>query len=380
MKNLNENRKTMEIKPVESSQDLKEFINLPYNLYKKDANWVAPLRSEQKNQFIPIKNPMLDHCRYQLFLLWSDGQVVGRIAAFVDQLALEAWKQPIGLFGSFECIPDPAGADLLLNAAREWNHSQGMRFLRGPWSFASQEWGMVIEGYSPPPVILAPYNPPFYNDFMTSFGLKKVKDLLVYVIDASEGYQVPEKYLTITDKIENRFHVKVRSVNMNALEADVMTIMSIANQSIADNWGFYPVTESESRAMARDLKQIVNPRAVLIAEDNKGKPIGFAISLPDINLLLRNYNGRLFPFNWLKLILNLKKINQYRMWALGVIPEYQGKAIDTLLYKKTYEAIYNPTVRVEINYVLEDNQRMNNTLTRLGVKPLRRYRIYEMPI
>jgi hypothetical protein len=370
----------LRIKPIDSKNDLSKFIDLPYQLYKHDPNWVAPLRSEQKNQFIPQKNPMLDHCHYQLFLLYHDDVVVGRIAAFVDQLAIFTWKEPIGLFGSFECFPNQKGAHLLLEAARKWNRSQGMKWMRGPWSFASQEWGLVLEGFSPPPVILAPYNPPYYNDFVASFGMEKVKDLMVYIVDASDGYQVPQKYLTLTERIEDRFQVKVRSVNMKDLERDVTTIMSLANQSIADNWGYYPVTEAESRAMARDLKQIIIPKAVLIAENKDGKPIGFGISLPDINVLLKHFNGSLFPLNWLRLLLGLKKINQYRMWALGVIPEYQGKAIDTLIYKKTYEALYNPTVRVEINYVLEDNQRMNNALMKLGVKPLRRYRVYQMPI
>jgi len=370
----------MQIIPAQNKNDLQAFIDLPYCLYKDDPNWVAPLRNEQKNQFIATKNPMLDHCHYQLFLLYKDNQVIGRIAAFIDQLALGAWKKPIGLFGSFECIDDPQAAQMLLDAARNWLRKQKMHRMRGPWSFASQEWGLVLKGFTPPPVILAPYNPPYYNEFLKSFGLKKVKDLMVYVIDAGNGYQVPERYLTLTDKIEKRFGVSVRPVNMHKLEEDVITIMKIANQSIADNWGFYPVTEAESRAMAHDLKQIVNPKAVLIAENKDGKPIGFAISLPDINLLIKDFKGNLLPLNWLKLMLGLKKINQYRMWALGVIPEYQGKAIDTLLYKKTYEALYNPTVRVEINYVLEDNQRMNNALMRLGVKPLRRYRVYEMSI
>ncbi len=370
----------MHIKVVETPRQLKEFIDLPYSLYKDDPNWVPPLRSEQKNQFITRKNPMLEHCRYQLFLLYQNDRVAGRIAAFTDQLALETWKQPIGLFGSFECINDQEAAYLLLESAKKWNQAQGMKWMRGPWSFASQEWGLVIEGYSPPPVILAPYNPPYYNDFLSNFGFLKAKDLMVYVIDAGEGYQVPDKYLQLTDRIEKRFQVKVRSVDMANLEQEVMIIMEIANRSIADNWGFYPVTQAESRAMAHDLKQIINPKAVLIAENKDGKPVGFAISLPDVNLLLKKFNGRLFPFNWLWLLLGLKKVNQYRMWALGVIPEYQGKAIDTLLYKSTYEAIYNPTVRVEINYVLEDNQRMNNALMNLGVKPLRRYRVYEMAI
>lgn len=368
------------IKPVTTKKELKDFIELPYRLYKDDPNWVAPLRSEQKNQFIPQKNPMLNHCHYQLFLLCEDEHVVGRIAAFIDQLALSTWKKPIGLFGSFECIKNQEGANLLLDAARQWNKTQGMKWLRGPWSFASQEWGLVLEGFTPPPVILAPYNPPFYNEFVVSFGMQKVKDLMVYVVDAADGYKVPQKYLTLTERIESRFQVKVRPVNMKDLERDVITIMELANQSIADNWGYYPVTEAESRAMARDLKQIVNPNAVLIAENKDGKPVGFGISLPDINTLLKHFNGKLFPFNWLRLILGLKKINQYRMWALGVIPEYQGKAIDTLIYKKTYDALYNPSVRVEINYVLEDNLRMNNALMKLGVIPLRKYRVYQMPI
>jgi ribosomal protein S18 acetylase RimI-like enzyme len=132
--------------------------------------------------------------------------------------------------------------------------------------------------------------------------------------------------------------------------------------------------------MAHDLKAIVNPDALLIAEDQQGQPIGFALSLPDVNTILKGLNGRLFPFGWLKLLFGLKKIRQYRMWGLGVVPEYQGKAIDTLLYKATYEALKDRQVRMEINYVLEDNHRMNNALLKLGVEPIRRYRVYEMAI
>ena len=172
---------------VETTKELNDFLELPYILYKNDPNWVPPLRSEQKNQFILQKNPMLEHCCYQLFLLYQDDRVAGRIAAFTDQLALETWKQPIGLIGSFECINNQEAAHLLLESAKKWNQSQGMKWMRGPWSFASQEWGLVIEGYSPPPVIFAPYNPPYYNDFLSNFGFAKVKDLMVYVIDAGKG-------------------------------------------------------------------------------------------------------------------------------------------------------------------------------------------------
>ncbi|MFN2302645.1 MAG: hypothetical protein ACK2TV_02845 [Anaerolineales bacterium] len=370
----------MEIHLVKNRKDLKEFINLPYRLYKDDPNWVAPLRSEQWAQFNPKKNPMLDHCETVLFLLKSGGEVLGRCSAFIDRLAVGHWEEPIGLFGSFECLEDEDGAHLLLNAAREWLLQKGMRAMRGPWSFASQEWGLEIEGGQRPPVILAPHNPPYYAEFFENFGLHKAIDLLAYLADVQAGYHFPERYLTLTDVIQSRYGVTVRPVNMDDIESEVMTIVDVSNRSLTDNWGYYPVTMAEARAMARDLKQIVNPDALLIAQDKEGQAIGFALSLPDINTLLKGMHGRLFPFGWLKMLLGLSKIRQYRMWGLGVVPEYQGKAIDTLLYKATYEALIGRKACLEINYVLEDNHRMNNALLKLGVEPIRRYRVFEMQI
>jgi ribosomal protein S18 acetylase RimI-like enzyme len=255
-----------------------------------------------------------------------------------------------------------------------------MRAMRGPWSFASQEWGLEIEGGERPPVILAPHNPPYYADYFTMYGLQKAKDLLAYLADLNAGYQFPERFLTLTEKIQARYAVTVRPVDMDRLEQDVITIMQISNRSISENWGYYPVTIAETQAMVRDLRPIVNPAAVLIAEDAGGNPIGFAISLPDVNVLLKTMRGRLFPLGWVKMLFGLKNIRQYRMWALGVVPEYQGKAIDTLLYKATYDALIEKLDSIEINYVLEDNHRMNNALLKMGVTPIRRYRVYEMAI
>ncbi len=370
----------MEIRRVESRADLRRFIGLPYRHYRGDPNWVAPLRSEQWAQFDRRRNPMLDHCTYDLFLLLDGGEVVGRIAAFVDHLGVEYWGRPIGLFGSYECPDDDAGARLLLGTARRWLEGHGMRAMRGPWSFASQEWGLVLEGFTPPPVLMAPYNPPYYNRQLADFGLRKAKDLLVYYADPAEGYDIPARYLELTDRVQERYGVRVRAVDMRRLEEEVATIVDLSNCSIAQNWGYYPVTEAEGRVLARDLKQIIDPRAVLIAEGPDGRPIGFAIALPDINVLLRGLNGRLWPLGWLKLLWGLPRLRQYRMWALGVVPEYQRRAVDALLYRKTYEALYRRGVRVEVNYVLEDNAPMNNALRRLAAKPLRRYRVYEMPI
>jgi GNAT superfamily N-acetyltransferase len=302
------------------------------------------------------------------------------VAAFIDHLAVEAWGVPVGLFGYYECPDNPAAAQLLLDTAHDWLARHGMKAMRGPWSFVSQEWGAVVEGYTPSPIVMAPYNPPYYNDQLTAYGLTKAKDLLVYFIDARDGYQVPKRILTLTDKVAERYKVHVRQLNMQNFSHEVETIIELSNLSLDGNWGYSPVTEAEVRAMAHDLKPIIHPRAVLFAEDEHGRPIGFAIAIPDVNQILKGMHGSLLPFGWLKMLWKLPRLTQYRMFALGVIPEYHGMGIDSLIYRALYEACYTPDIRMEINYVLEDNYPMNNAILKLGAKLLRRYRVYEMSI
>jgi GNAT superfamily N-acetyltransferase len=370
----------MRILPVADKQSLKRFIHFPYKFYRNDPNWVPPLRAEVKAQFDPAKNPLLDHCEIQLFLLISEGEVIGRIAAFIDHLAVDAWGEKIGLFGYYECVRDQEASQALLDAAAGWLRKRGMMSMRGPWTFVSQEWGLVVEGFSPPPCIMAPHNPAYYGDQLESFGLMKVKDLLCYSISGKEGYQIPDRILKLTDRVANRYGVSVRPVDMFRYDDEVQTFLELSNASIIDNWGYSPVTEAEADAMARDLKQVIQPRGVVFAEDAEGRPIGFAIALPDINQLIKNLNGRLLPFGWLKLLWGIPRLKSYRMFALGVIPEYHGMGIDSLIYRALYESLFSPEIWMEINYVLEDNVHMNNAIKKLNASPLRRYRIYQREI
>ncbi len=367
----------MNIHPVTTISDLKRFVHFPYYLYKNDQVWVPPLLDEQFSQFDTKRNPTLDHCEYALFLLENNGKVTGRIAAFIDRLALETWKEPVGLFGYYECVEDLTAAGFLLETAADWLGKRGMKKMRGPWSFVSQEWGLVVEGFTPSPVVMAPHNPPYYLDHMTSFSLSKIKDLLVYYISAKEGYMIPDRIMTLTDDVANRYGIHVRQVDMNHYDEDVQKVIDLSNRSLINNWGFTSVTKSEAEAVARDLKPILQPKGVLFAEDSYGKPIGFAIALPDANRLLKGLNGHLLPFGWLKLLIGLPRLRNYRLFALGVVPEYHGKGIDSLLYRALYEALYTPDIWLEINYVLEDNVPMNNAIHKLNAKPLRRYRIFQ---
>jgi GNAT superfamily N-acetyltransferase len=227
---------------------------------------------------------------------------------------------------------------------------------------------------------MSPYNPSYYNKQYAAFGLNKAKDLLVYYMDAREGYQIPERILTLTDKVAQRYGVRVRQLDVKNFDRDVQTVIALSNESLAVNWGYSPVTDAEVQAMARDMKPVLHPKAVVFAEDSQGKPIGFAIAIPDVNQLIKGLNGRLLPFGIFRLLFGLSRLTQYRMFALGVIPEYHGKGVDSLIYRALYESCYSKSVRMEINYVLEDNYPMNNAIIKLGAKPLRKYRVYEKKI
>jgi GNAT superfamily N-acetyltransferase len=216
---------------------------------------------------------------------------------------------------------------------------------------------------------------------MEAFGLKKAKDLLVYeLVDAEGVYALPARFVKLTDRIGAKYGVTVRPLNMKRLDEDIRLILDVANASTRDNWGFVPVTEEEAKDIADSMRSIVDPDIVMIAEAG-GEAIGYLIAFPDVNLLLRGLNGRLFPVGVFKLLFGLKKIRQYRIWGMDVVPEYQRRAVDTLFYRRLYEVLRaKKAERVEANYVLEDNMAMNNPILKMGFEEVKKYRVYEMPL
>ena len=369
----------MNIYAVKTKGDLKRFINFPYYFHRNTTNWIPPLRLDHKNVFNPKKNSGLNHCEYQPFLLYRNNEIIGRIVVYVNHVANKYWNEKIGFFGHYECIKDQRATSLLLETAEKWLLDRGIEIMRGQWNFISQDIGFIYEGFDIPPIILSSYNPTYYNDQMVEYGMQKVRDLLVYSCDMTKGYKIPDRFLTFTDRIAERYRVTVRAINMKNLIEDARIIVRLTNESIADNWGFYPVDEIEANQIAADLKMIVHPEVVLIAEVD-GEPIGFIIALPDINHILKDMNGRLFPFGIFKLLRGIKKIKRYRIWALGLLPPFQKKGISVLMFRRLNDILGDKAVYVEANWVLEDNVLMNNALIQLNFDLVKKYRIYEKPI
>jgi len=368
----------MEIRTVADKRSLAAFIHLPYNLYRDDPLWIPPLRIEQNKLFNRRKNVFLQKCPHQLFLALEGEKCVGRAAAFVDVEYNAYWQEKTGFFGSFESIDDPAVAQALLVACETWLDDQGMEAIRGPMSFESQNWGFIAEGFDKPPRIMAPFNPPHYNEHMLHNGFEKIKDLQAFGAQA-EHYIIPERFERYKEHLLQKYDLVLRPARMDKLIEDVRILLELNNRSIVGNWGVAPVSLEEANDIAGDLKDIIRPELVLFIEAS-GEPIAFVIVLPEIFQALRGLNGRLLPFGIFKLMRRIKKIDEFRIWALGIVPEYQRRGIDSLLYLSIYETLQGQRAFVEANYILEDNFAMKDAVIKLGMKHIRTYRVYEKKI
>ncbi|MBN1351176.1 N-acetyltransferase, partial [candidate division KSB1 bacterium] len=299
--------------------------------------------------------------------------------AVIHPDAIRHWGKNIGFFGCFECIDDQQAANMLLSAGAEWLKSHQMAIMRGPDNLESQDLGFILSGFDVSPVILSSWNYPYYNRLAENFGLQKAKDLYVYSIDIEQGYVFPERFLNLTEKIARRYKVTIRMFDMKHILDEARLIIQLFNKALMDNWDCYPIDEAEAEPLVKALKPIVDPRLIYFAYAGS-EPIGVALTLPDINRLLVGLNGRLFPVGAFRLLTGLKKLRYYRMWALGVVPEYHHKGIDVLLYKKLYDELYHKKVRLEANHILEDNYLMNAALKKMNFEMNKVYRVYEMPL
>lgn len=370
------------IRQIQNKKDLLDFIKFPWKVYRNDPFWVPPLIADRKDFFNPQKNPFFKHSEVVFYLAEKDDEVAGRICGIVNNNHIDFHKEKAGFFGFFECVNDFEVAKLLLDKVKEWLKSKGMEIMRGPMNFSTNdEVGFLLEGFDSSPVFMMTYNPPYYLDFMEKYGMDKAKDLFAYYFDKT--YKPPDRVVRMGERIVNKQDVRARCINLKNFEQEIQKIKRIYNSAWSKNWGFVPMTDDEFDHLAKNLKMIVDPHMVFIAEVD-GEPVGFSLALPDLNLVLKRLNGKLFPFGLLRLLWHTKvrkTIDGVRILTMGVIPAYQKRGIDNIFYIRTIrDGIKRGYKWAEMSWVLEDNILMNRVLKILGAKLYKKYRIYEMRI
>ena len=361
-----------------NKKTIKEFVCLPKRLYEDNPCYIPPIWLDEKNAYSKKSNPILANSDFELLLLLDDNDVpIGRNLVYIDFNHNDFYKVSMGFFGAFECINNEDAAAMLIKATEDWLKERNINTIRGPIHPVAENWGFLYDGYQYPPVYMSPWNPEYYHDFFTSLDYEKSKDLLVYEIDMKNGYNLPERYTNFYNKFMEHYpNIKIRRMNIKNVKADAKAILDISNISLKDNWGFVPLELDVMEDMLKKLRLIVDPDAVWIVED-KGKPIGYCLGFPDINIILKKINGKLLPFGWAKLLLGAKKLRHYRLFGLAIHPNYQGMALDAMMYINLYKHLKHKNIRMEANYILEDNLRIKNALEKLGMEYLKTYRIYD---
>ncbi len=369
----------VKIVPVTTKRDRERFIKMVWPLYKDYPNWVPPLLLDRRMILDTKKNPFYQHADIQLFLSYRNNEIVGRIAAILNHNHNSFHNENVGFFGFFESINDQTVSNMLIEKAKEWLSERGAESIRGPMNpSTNDDIGTLVEGFDKPPAVMMPYNPEYYDDLMRGAGLEKVKDIYSYYVHRDQVFG--GKLFRVMEKLKQRETFKIRPLNMKDFKAELNRVKVVYNNAWSKNWGFVPMTDAEFDHLADSFKQIVDPRIVLFAEKDD-QPVGFGLSVPDINqILIRNKKGRLIP-GALRLLLNKKKIDFIRIILLGVIHEYQrGSAGAILFYETAVRGVQYGYYHGEAGWVLDNNIMMQRAADFLNAERYKTYRIYEAPI
>jgi hypothetical protein len=260
---------------------------------------------------------------------------------------------------------------------------RGRSKVQGPFNLSiNEETGLLIDGFDTPPMVFMAHDPRYAATRIEALGYAKAKDVVAYIVDAQKEFPDLVKRMI---KRSDAGGVRIRHIDFKNIEAEFRLVMEIFNDAWSQNWGFVPFTEAEFTHMAKGLKPLLDPTWTAIAE-YEGKPVAFAILLPNLNEVIRDFNGSLFPFNWLKMLLRLKRgVKTGRVPLMGVRRSFAGGLLGgmvplAMIYSLQRNSRPKGLQRAELSWILEDNKPMRRMIEALGSVAYKTYRIYEKPL
>ncbi len=364
----------VEVIPVTSFADHRAFCRLPFQIYGNDPCWVPPLHSVEYARWSPRKNRSLRRRWCQRFVARRGSEVVGRVAAFVDEEFCRRWHAEGAFFGFFECRSDREIAAELFKQVELAVREKGKSYLLGPINLTTHdEVGLLVEGFDSSPMILSPYNPPYYESLLVACGFTPAHDYLAF-------RWTPES--RCTESVQRllgraaRGPVRVRSLDPARWEQENRTLLRLYNCAFDRNWGFVPLSWEEYLQRAKSVRPFYRPQHVAFAEIN-GNPVGFALTLPNVHEALTHVRGRLFPCGWLRLARSMRQIRGLRLILLGVLPDVRGLGIAVLLADHQLRAARRDQAsHAELSLVQDGNRRMEHVIQAFGGEKCKTYRLF----
>jgi GNAT superfamily N-acetyltransferase len=370
------------VRPVQGRRDIREFIELPFRLHSTSRVWVPPLRLERRLFLSRRFNAFFKHGDAQLFLAERDGRVVGRISAQYDRNFNDYHGNRWGMFGFLELEDDPDVLPALLEAAAGWLRARRCDRMVGPMDFTmNDESGVLVDGFELEPMIRQPWHPPYYARRCEEAGLTKAQDLYSYDLHMNDRARILPIIFRLAEKVEPRYGIRIRRMSRRSLRADLDRFADVYNAAWSDNWGFTPYTKKDLDAYAQELQLVFDPNWFMVAETADGDTAAVAITVPDVNQVLKRMNGRLLPLGWSYYLRRRSIVDRLRVGFLGVKPAYQHTGIAAKLYVEHFDtAARVPQKKGEAGWILESNRNMNKALEAMGGRVVRTHRMYERAV
>ena len=375
----------IEILSVASRRDLKAFVKFPWRVYKGDRLWVPPLISDRCEYLDPAKGLFYKDADVSLFGARHGRELLGTIAAFIDHTRVKHMNKAEGGFGFFEVVEEYEVARQLLDACCEWLRTRGMGSVRGPTNFGDNDCpGVLIAGTEYPPAMLEAHTPAYYKDFLERYGMEKDHDLYAWRATfeqvGSELKGAPSDIVHVADAASRTGAVTIRSVRMEDWAQEVSTIRYLFNTTMSQIPDSVPLSEAEFQRLADQMRPFLDPNLALIAQIS-GKPVGFCVLIPDTNRVLSRLNGRLFPFNWLKVKRYIREIDVVSFKLMGVLAEYRRRGIDAMLYVEALtQARKHGYKWLDGSLTSELNPAINLIAKGRGAELYKHYRLYRMEL
>ena len=330
---------SIEIREVKTPKELMQFIKFPMELYKNNPYYVPPLISEEKEALDLNKNEIFleNKAKAKYFLAYKDNKIVGRIAAIINWNEVKNQGVSRARFGWFDFIDDKEVSKKLLDKAIEFGQTEGLKEIEGPVGLTNlDKAGLLTFGFDKIATMVTLYNHPYYEEHLLENGFTTAKEWVEYEMILPD--KLPEKLEKFTTLIKNRYHLKVRKIeNKKDLVQIVDPMFSLLDKTYGHLSSYVPIEPKQIQQYKDKYINFVNLDFVSVIEDEKGKMIAFAVTMPSYSKALQKAKGKLFPFGWYYFWKASKKNDSAAFYLIGIDPEYQGKGVTAIVFNEMYK-------------------------------------------
>ncbi|HNU76736.1 MAG TPA: hypothetical protein PLP79_10380 [Prolixibacteraceae bacterium] len=368
----------IEVRPVSTPSDYRQFIYLPEKIHRDHANWVHPIFLDDLDYFNAKKNKSFSYCDTVLFLAFRNGEAVGRIMGIIHHPYNAQNGEKHARFSWMECYEDPEVYAALMGAVESWARERGMTHIVGPLGFSDKDpQGFLIEGYDEPVVLASNCNFPYLVSLTEAYGFAPRTNLVVYKVP------VPEVLPPIIAKIEERHRRNesglrvVEFTSRRKVRPYIHPVLKLVNMTFTEIYGFWPYREDEMDDFANRFLYLINPRYIKAVVNREEEVVAFIVGMSDMSEGIRKARGRLLPFGWIHLVLAARRTRQLNLLLGAIHPNYQGRGLDMLMGAKILEsAKQTGKTTMDSHLELEHNTKVRAEMERMGGKVYKRFRIY----